>query len=70
MMILQFLEWTIFIKGQLKRLPKGMNADEYDFDHPSSLNIDLLYDCLVELLKTGETQIPVYCFKTHSPLPN
>ena len=55
MMILQFLEWIIFTKGQLKSLPKGMNADEYDFDHPSSLNIDLLYNCLVELLKTGET---------------
>ena len=54
----------------VKRLPKGADASSYDFDHPSSLNMDLLYKCLLELLKTGQTEIPVYCFKTHSPLPN
>ena len=32
-----------------------MNPDDYDFDHPSSLDMDRLYDCLLELLKTGET---------------
>lgn len=43
----QSLEWIIFIKGKLNSLPKGTNADDYDFDHPSSLDMDQLYKCLV-----------------------
>ena len=29
-----------------KGLPQGINPDNYDFDHPKSLDIDALYECL------------------------
>ena len=42
------------------------NPDDYDFDHPKSLDFDYMYKCLRELLSQGETMAPQYCFKTHS----
>ncbi len=29
-----------------KGLPHGIDPDNYDFDHPKSLDIDALYECL------------------------
>lgn len=37
-----------------------------NFDHPESLELTLLADCLKELKNGKETQIPVYDFVTHS----
>lgn len=37
-----------------------------NFDHPESLDLDLLAKCLNDLREGRETKIPVYDFKTHS----
>ncbi len=37
-----------------------------NFDHPDSLDLSLLADCLADLKQGRETHIPVYDFKTHS----
>src|SRR5690349_1888807 len=37
-----------------------------NFDHPESLELTLLAQCLKELKSGRSTQIPVYDFKTHS----
>lgn len=39
-----------------------------NFDHPDSLDLRLLADCLAELKAGHPTNIPVYDFKTHSRL--
>lgn len=39
-----------------------------NFDHPESLDLNLLAKCLSELREGKETLIPVYDFKTHSRL--
>lgn len=50
-----------------KGLPKGTNPDDYDFDHPKSLNMDELRVCLEELISKGEVSYSIYDFKTHGP---
>jgi uridine kinase len=40
-----------------------------NFDHPNSIDFDLLADCLAELKQGRTTQIPVYDFVTHKRLP-
>ena len=47
-----------------------MNPDNYDFDHPNSLDFDSVYKCLKDLRFKKQTATPVYCFKSHSRLPN
>jgi uridine kinase len=37
-----------------------------NFDHPESLDLRLLANCLAELKKGLETRIPIYDFKTHT----
>jgi uridine kinase len=39
-----------------------------NFDHPDSLDLRLLAQCLSELKNSHSTKIPVYDFKTHSRL--
>ncbi len=46
-------------------IPKGIDPDDYDFDHPNSLDFDLMYKCLQELINDGETTLPVYSFIKH-----
>ena len=41
---------------------------EHNFDHPESLDLDLLHDHLVRLKKAEVIQTPNYCFKTHARL--
>lgn len=48
-------------------LPKGINPDDYDFDHPKSLNMDKIRDCLKELFSKNEVSYSIYDFKTHGP---
>lgn len=41
---------------------------EHNFDHPDSVDLELLHDHLVQLKQANEIQQPTYCFKTHSRL--
>ena len=49
----------------LKHLPKSQR-DIINFDHPDSLETELLVQHLLELRQGSTTQIPVYDFTTHS----
>ncbi|KAF7458435.1 uridine kinase uracil phosphoribosyltransferase [Cryptosporidium felis] len=50
-------------------LTEGQTFADYNFDHPNSIDFELLYDILLSL-KNGEgVQIPNYCFKQHKRLP-
>ena len=42
--------------------------DKINFDHPSSVDIDQLYQDLVQLRVESKVSIPQYCFKTHTRL--
>ena len=48
-------------------LPKGTNPDDYDFDHPKSLDMESLKTRLEELITSGEVSYSIYDFKTHGP---
>lgn len=41
---------------------------DHNFDHPESLDLDLLYDHIVQLKEAKEIHSPGYCFKTHARL--
>lgn len=43
-------------------------AKDYNFDHPDSLDFDLCYEVIKQLLIRQETAVPIYDFKTHSRL--
>lgn len=49
-----------------KGLPKGTEIDDYDFDHPSSLDFAYMTKCLKELIEKRETETPIYDFTCHS----
>lgn len=42
------------------------NIDEYNFDDPSAIDMDLFIDCICKLKNGMQVDIPVYDFKTHS----
>ena len=42
------------------------NAHNYNFDHPNSLDFDLAFEVLTELLAGRDCDIPRYDFVTHS----
>lgn len=42
------------------------DADNYNFDHPNSLDFDLAYECLQKLLKGEGVDIPIYDFTLHA----
>ena len=50
-----------------KGLPKGTNPNDYDFDHPKSLDMESLKTRLEELITLGEVSYSIYDFKTHGP---
>lgn len=41
---------------------------EHNFDHPDSIDFDLLYQNIRDLQDNKEITVPEYCFKTHSRL--
>ncbi|PVG04356.1 uridine kinase [Serendipita vermifera] len=43
-------------------------ANEKDFDHPDSLDLDLFASCLRDLKRNRQTNIPVYSFSQHQRL--
>ena len=62
------MEWIISTKGKIKSLPGNLHPDDYDFDHPTSLDFNYILKCLQELLTEKKTESPLYCFKTHKRL--
>ncbi|MFK5891812.1 MAG: uridine kinase [Pseudomonadota bacterium] len=42
---------------------------QHNFDHPESVDLDLLHEHILRLKDNKEIQVPNYCFKTHSRLP-
>ena len=50
-------------------ISEEINPDDYDFDHPSSLDWDYIVKCATELVKKGRTEVPIYDFTTHSRKP-
>lgn len=44
--------------------------NEYDFDHPSAIDLDLAYECILSLKEGRKTTIPVYSFIEHNRVPN
>jgi len=56
------LDW--FYKG----LEDNQDASNYNFDHPDSLDFELLLSCLEKLIQGEATQVPCYDFATHKRL--
>lgn len=44
--------------------------NEYDFDHPSAIDLDLAYECILSLKEGKKTVVPVYSFVDHNRVPN
>ena len=42
------------------------DAENYNFDHPDSLDFDEMYKVVLKLLKHEDAEIPNYDFSTHS----
>ncbi|OUM53907.1 hypothetical protein BVG19_g3237 [[Candida] boidinii] len=64
--------WTVLVSldNFYKPLTKEQSAqafrNEYDFDTPDALDLDLLYECINSLKKGEKAVLPVYSFATHS----
>ncbi|KAK6590198.1 uridine kinase uracil phosphoribosyltransferase [Cryptosporidium xiaoi] len=50
-------------------LSEGQTIADYNFDHPNSVDFDLLYSVLHSLKNGKGVTIPSYCFKKHMRLP-
>ena len=46
-------------------VPSNKNADEINFDHPSSFDWDLMVNILSKLKNNINVEIPIYNFSTH-----
>ena len=50
---------------------KGLNdkekedAENYNFDHPNSLDLDLAYEAIKEICAGNDYEIPIYDFALH-----
>lgn len=42
------------------------NVENYNFDSPDAFDWDTFYNCIINLKKGDNVQIPIYDFKTHS----
>lgn len=47
-------------------LDPGINPANYDFDHPSALDFEAVYQALKTLRELKPAQIPVYSFITNA----
>ncbi|KAI8374076.1 uridine kinase [Choanephora cucurbitarum] len=45
---------------------KLAHQNRFDFDHPSALDYDLLYETLIKLKEGKSVTVPIYNFSTHS----
>ncbi|KAG4089367.1 uridine kinase [Neocallimastix lanati (nom. inval.)] len=62
------LSMDSFYKVLTPEQHKLAEANNYNFDHPDSFDIDLLIETLKKLKKGIAVDIPIYDFKTHSRL--
>lgn len=67
--------WTIllsldnFYKELTPEQSKLAFLNEYDLDKPTSLDLDLVYECVKSIKQGRKTDIPVYSFAKHKRLP-
>lgn len=59
---------TISCDSYYHSLPKDIAAEDYNFDHPDALDLDLLGLHLAALKNGQNIQVPVYDFTTHKRL--
>jgi uridine kinase len=53
-----------------KDLPPGVDAQMWDFDHPSSIDFDSVLKCLTDLRNLKPAHTPIYSFVTNARLPD
>ena len=53
----------------LTSLAPDINPANYDFDHPSSLDFESVFQSLKTLREMKDTKIPVYSFITNAKVP-
>lgn len=58
-----YIAFDNFYKGLTKE--EEEHAEDYNFDHPNAMDFECAYQCLVELVNQGESNIPSYNFTTH-----
>lgn len=67
--------WTVLIS--LDNFYKPLTPEEsvrafkseYDFDEPSAIDLDLAYECILNLKNGKKTDVPIYCFVNHNRVP-
>ncbi|SCU78172.1 LANO_0A02300g1_1 [Lachancea nothofagi CBS 11611] len=67
--------WTVLIS--LDNFYKPLTPDQrqlalennFDFDQPSAVDLDLAYECMKNLKEGKKTSIPVYSFTNHNRIP-
>ena len=63
--------WTILLSldNFYKELTPELSAkafnNEYDFDHPDAIDLDLIYECVKSIKNGKKTEIPMYSFSNH-----
>ncbi|KAL3235688.1 uridine kinase URK1 [Nakaseomyces bracarensis] len=68
--------WTVlvsldnFYKPLSPEERKRAFNNEYDFDEPSAIDLDLAYECILNLKEGKKTTIPVYSFVNHNRDPD
>jgi uridine kinase len=68
--------WTIllsldnFYKELTPEQSKLAFKNEYDLDKPTSIDLDLVYECIKSIKMGKKTDIPIYSFAKHSRLKN
>lgn len=68
--------WTVLIS--MDNFYKPLNNEErkrafdnnFDFDEPNAIDLDLLYKCLCDLKTGKKCEIPVYSFVNHNRVPD
>ncbi|CDO95615.1 unnamed protein product [Kluyveromyces dobzhanskii CBS 2104] len=68
--------WTVLIS--LDNFYKPLSDEErqqafqnnYDFDKPESIDMDLAYECVLSLKEGKQAKIPTYSFTDHDRIPN
>ncbi|QEU59061.1 Urk1 [Kluyveromyces lactis] len=68
--------WTVLIS--LDNFYKPLTVEErkqafennYDFDKPESIDLDLAYQCILSLKEGKKVRIPTYSFTDHDRIPN